>query len=463
MDQKAFEALQAEMVELKKAVAAKNAPGSTVTEEAIEKRVNALLEARQKAMEQDFAKREDALRKEMGAELRKGRFVNKDDEEDLKSHDVIVEKSDDPKVQNFQKFNDDVYILRHAIRKNWNRHPGQMQYWQKYAGSHSEMKKAMDTATATEGLEWIPTDFSADMIDRVRLARKVSALFPLINMPTDPFKMPSLTSDSTAYLVPEATGEDDTAANRTFKASKPKTGNVTLNAVKLGIRTNFSLELEEDSIIPILEMVKNNFAIEINGGIEDALINGDDSGSHMDADVTDAKDRRKAWKGLRKKTQTALDTQLSTFDTAGLRAMRGKMGKYGVDPKKLCYLLSPKGYVKLLSNADLLTYEKYGDRATLYSGELAQFDGTPVLVSEYVRESLGASGVNDATTNNKSIVLLMYVSAFVMGSKRKITLRSFVDVQNDQTALVLSWRGAFESLYDASTEPIVVKGINLTV
>lgn len=446
------EILAAEVAELKKALAAK---GDAISKDEIAKMVKELSETiaseKIKAVEQDFAKRQADLVKQ----VRKGKYSDRRESEKL-SHSNIIEKSDNPAIRELQNANDDLYILSKILEC----HPQDLKTWQKFNAKHSDLRKAMDSATASEGLEWIPTDFSAELIDRVRLERKVSALFSEINMPTDPYKIPALTSDSTAYLVSEQTADDPAVDARTFTASKPATTNHTMNAIKLGIRTNFSLELEEDSIIPVMSEIKRNMSLEIARALEDAYVNGDTAGSHMDANVTSSADARKAWDGIRKAAQSANNTSLATFSADNLRVQRAKMGRYGVAPSKLAYVCSMRTYVKhFLALDEVLTLEKYGPQATVLTGELARFDNIPIIVSEVLLDDKNTSGVNDATTADKGVLILCYREGWLAGQRRKVTLKSFDDIQNDQIALVTSWRGAFMAKYTASTNPISVAGV----
>lgn len=443
---KILDALAAKVADMQKAVEAnKGANADLSKNEAIRKQIDDLVKTKV-----------ETERKLMLAEIRKGSYVPPKSER--VSHEILIEKADNPRTLAFQRWNDDVYLLSSILKQ----HPSTLRIWEKFAPAFSELRKAMDAATAAEGLEWIPTDFSMDLIDRVRLARKIAALFPEIRMPTDPYKLPGVKTDARAYLVSEQTA-DGPHSTSTFTASTPATRNVTLDAVKLGARIDFSTELVEDSIIPVLDFVKNQLAIALAEALEDALINGDTTSPHMDADVTASADARKAWKGLRKLAQDANQVSLSTFSLANLRAMRAKMGKYGTDPSKLVYICSAKGYIKFLGVDEVITMEKYGPNATVLTGELGKIDGVSIIVSELVRDDLNAVGVNDATTNSKGEVLLAYVPGFIMGEKRKVTVKSFEDVQNDKTAIVASWRGDFKSLYDETTEPLVIEGVNLAV
>jgi HK97 family phage major capsid protein len=291
----------------------------------------------------------------------------------------------------------------------------------------------------------------------------MAALFPQINMPSNPYKLPVVASDMTPFLQTENTTDVNTSSGTQFTASTPGSTNVVFTAIKIAIRTLFSEELTEDAVFPVIDFIKNNLALTMAFGLENALLNGDTTATHMDADVTNAADVRKAWKGLRKLTQTANDVSLSTFNATQLRAMRAKMSKFGVDPSKLAWTCSAKGLMLFLGLAEVITMEKYGDNATIVRGELARLDNIPIIVSEKMRDDLNASGVNDSTTNNKGLVLLTYVPAFLLGLRRAITVRARFDEERDQSVMVSTWRGDFEPLYPVASNATVVKGVNAPV
>lgn len=431
------------LAEVRKAVAAKNAAGAPIDSKAMEEAIN-------KRMAQE--------RQRILSEARLGDF--RMDQSDRNPQELVVAKSNSAEVKEFQKWNDDVLLTATLLRK----HPSTLKIFQKRVAEFrgvSELKKAMDTSTANEGTDWIPTDFSSDLIDRVRLATLVPGLFPEIQMPTPTYKLPAVKEDGAVYLVSENTADSGQSEPT---ASTPKTRNVTLTATKLGSAVRISTELEEDSIVPALDFIKNNMATAWANALEDAVINGDTTATHQDADVTSSADHRKAWKGLRKHSIAASDVSLTAVPTiAELRSMRSKMGVYGRDVEKLVFIASLKGYMKLLSVAEFLTVDKYGPNATVLSGELGKIDGIRVIVSGKMRDDLNASGVNDSTTNTKGLLLLVYVPAFIRGIRRRMTSWSDYEGKFDQTVLVSFMRADFQPVYVTTTENVVVKGVNWAV
>jgi HK97 family phage major capsid protein len=280
-------------------------------------------------------------------------------------------------------------------------------------------------------------------------------------MPTNPYDVPVVSSDAIAKLVSESS--IDSASK--FTASTPATRKLRLSAQKIVTRTVFSEEATEDMVTPVLPWLKDNLAITMARSFENALINGDISSVvHMDADSNSSDDVRKAYDGIRRIAKfggAGIDMGSSNFTTANLRAVRALLGKYGVDPKSLVWLVGPKAYQKLLGLAEVITMEKYGTAATIVTGELARIDGIPVVVSEFIREDLNATGYYDSTTATKSEAVLCWTPAFWIGDRRLMTLKTFEDIQVDQTILVTTMRAALGTPYDPTSEVMASFGYNV--
>lgn len=368
---------------------------------------------------------------------------------------VAIHKSSTKKDEyiQFQKKADDVYITAQLMGVN----PRSLNIYKEMVdlGRTIGIMKgdAMDDSETGYGAEWIPTNFSADMIDKIRLELKVAALHPRIVMPTDPFKIPGKNSDTSAKL---ATG------GVAPSAQKVGTRSITLDAVKLMDYVPVTYEIEEDSIIPILPLVKEDLVIALATGIEDATINGDTTATHQDSDVTSSDDCRKAWKGYRKLVLSAAKVDLSTISDANVRSIRKKLGKYGVDVSKLAYVTGISGFNQLLGLTEVRTVDKYGQYATVLSGELAKLDGIPIIVSEKVRENLNASGVYDGTTTTKTVLMLVRRDGFIYGDRKEVVIETDRMIKTQTTDIVASQRIAFEPRYDATTETIVGLGYNIT-
>jgi HK97 family phage major capsid protein len=352
-----------------------------------------------------------------------------------------------------QKMADELYLCSSILGCD----PRELNMWQDWEQTTTELRKAMDTATSGEGEEWIPTRFSRDLLEKVRLELKVAALHGRINLPTPTFRMPVEGADAIAYLVPESTSDDSTK----IRASTPGTKRITFTAQKLAGRVLFSEEITEDSIIPILPYLRGKVITALAVAQETCTINGDNSSTHQDSDVTDPLDARKAWKGYRKLVHTDAKVDLSTFSTTTLRSIKKAMGKYGININQLAWVTGISVYNQMLDLTEVRTVDKYGPKATILTGELAKFDNIPIIASEYIREDLNASGVYDGTTTTKTIILLVRRDAFLFGDRRVIKVKSAEIIETDQSQIVTTQRLDFEAGFDTDTEKVVGLGYNI--
>jgi len=274
---------------------------------------------------------------------------------------------------------------------------------------------------STDFATWIAPAYATEVIETLFLDLKVASLFPRITMPKNPFKIPRVTAQRKAWLKAEGNPFN-------HKITSPVGSAVTLDAVTIMTAAELTDEVNEDSIIPLLPLIKQDLNSAIQYSIEDSIINGDTSGT-FDSDTVATVDSRLAWDGLRLYAHNgSYDTiDLSTFSTSNLLAMRGLMGKYGVDPTKLAWIASVKGYSKFLSLPETITMDKYGPKATVLTGEQGKFLGTPIIVSEAIREDLNDTGVYDGTTTDYTELILVYKPAFVLGTLKDIRFEPYRD------------------------------------
>jgi hypothetical protein len=331
--------------------------------------------------------------------------------------------------------------------------------------SFRALTQAMDTGTANEGQEFVPRELSGSLIERINLQLKVAALFPGVDMPTNPFDIPgfAVTRKRTGTKIEETA---DTGQGK-FQLLTPASRKITLTAQKLGARVILSKELEEDSIIAMLPFLRGELIDYLAGDMEDAILNGDNTNPHQDSDVTDftdPADPRTAWNGLRLLAQAAQKTDLANAAPTvanSIRVNRKKMGRYGVNPADLAHVVSISAYMQLLADSSVLTLEKYGPEATILRGELGSVDGSPIVVSEYVREDLNATGVHDGVTTNRTVVLTVNRRGFLTGQRRAVTVDVLRELyaESDQDLIIASMRRAFTPRFP-STEGIVALAFN---
>jgi len=333
---------------------------------------------------------------------------------------------------------------------------------ERFRGRILEGTKALTSTGAGTGDELVPTDLSAELLRRFYMASRIAQLTMAneITMPTQPYIFPLSTTRPTFKL--------EAVENTAATASDPGTGQVTLNAKKFMGLVEYSYELDEDSIVPILGWLQGLLGETAAAVWESVLINGDDTATHMDTDTAAiAKAPEKAFKGWRKLALavTELKKDLSTggINEANLRIMRKAMGKYGLTQTDLLWLVGPLGGADTEAIANVTTIDKYGPRATILTGELSNLFGIPIIKSEMVRENLNATGVQDGVTTTKGSVLLVNWKRFLYGVRRDMMVETDVDKLSQKNQIILSFRRAMSPIeVPSATVPTVTVGYNYT-
>jgi len=351
----------------------------------------------------------------------------------------------------------------------------QTKTWDRLMSSSEELKKAMDTLNSGEGSDWVPTQFSPSLIEEVTVLSGIEQQFSHIPMPTNPYALPLQLARLTAYMVSEQTSNTGQTAG-TKSPVTGLTGKLTLSAKGIQAEVLVSKNVEEDSIVAIMPFIRMEIVKALVRGIEEATINGDTTGTHQDSDVTASDDRRKLWMGLRKLALAngyGLDMKANGlgFDVESVLKIRGKLGKYGVNPGDLVWLTGLQEYFKLLSLKDagghpiVMTLDKFGAEATAKTGVLGKLFGSDVLVSEFSRNDLNASGVYDGVTKTQGSIICAHKPGFVYGDRRDVTLQVLNELyaEYQQDALLTTMRQDFQPVRPIATNAAVAIGYDIDV
>ena len=320
--------------------------------------------------------------------------------------------------------------------------------------------KAFGIATGTDGFEWIPTIVADSYIDEFNLERKVSGLFTEVKMPSNPYKWPVLS----AGAIARRTGVATAIGKQTFKTDKT----IQFDAEKLASRYELPEELNEDSAPDVIKAIRQELMEGQEKALEIAILEGDNDGTHMHhfsqlPDVAAgtlisaiaAETCETAFDGIRKRliaaglANSSVDAGGNAISEAELSACRGKMGKFGVDPSQVAIISGTKVYNQMLQLDDVRTIEQYGGQATVLAGELAKYEGMPVIVSEYLREDLGPAAVNTSTPANNITGSLLMVNRkrWFLGLRRAVQIKVEANkTELDVLDLVAFSRRAFQAV-----------------
>ncbi len=327
-----------------------------------------------------------------------------------------------------------------------------------------DLRKAMDTATSGEGSDWVPTLFSGQFIDDLRLSLNVAAQHARLAIPmrTGGFTVPAQGSRMRAFLVGESTSDSSTG----IPAGTPGSRNVTFTAIKHAVTVYWSDELDEDSAVAMAPLVNAEVMQAIRDAEEDATINGDTSSTHQDSDVTASNDVRKSWQGLRNHSggsSGVAAVDIGSLTLTVLRSMRKAQGRFGANPADAYWLTGVSGLVQLLALTQVDTLDKFGPQFTARTGTIAVLDGSSVIVSEFIREDLTTAGIYDGTTTTDTVILRVHAPSFWYGDKGQPKSESDRDIRTQQSFTVASRRIDFQQVQSPSSdEETVALGYSLT-
>lgn len=368
---------------------------------------------------------------------------------------ILKSASKNDQIVEFQKRSDDVLLLSSILKCK----PEETKLFKSFK-SHvegSELAKAMSTTGAATGLEWVPTGYSTQLMDVIERERLLAAHFQSFQMPDKIYEWPISTGRATTYKIAEG---------NSITASTKATAKTTFTAAKMAARVEINDELTEDSIVPMLSIIKNDLALSLVGAEEDCLINGCADAS-MDADNTDPTDHRRTFVGLRKLAiANGYTTDLSSFYADSIGPMRKRLGKFYV-PNKCAWIVSTSGWEqlsRLSSDATgkyplVITMDKLGNDATIKNGVLGNLFGSPVILSEFMRDTMTGDGYG---TGIDTSMLLVRLDAFKIGYRGGLFTESDRLVATQQTQLVASQRMDFQPMFPISSNPLVWNGINIT-
>lgn len=309
---------------------------------------------------------------------------------------------------------------------------------------------------AGEGGEFIPDVVLPDMMRRLELPRNVTALFPVMQIPTGgTTRNPFLIAGCQPFIVGVPSSGDLDPAD--IQRSVPSTTDITHAPKTWGVSLPASRDATEDSIIEWGSFGNMMLVEAIRDGEEDAIINADTAGGDTGLanwnirsrwnTLGHANDHRKSFIGLRNHSiDVSSHSALSTESAVGIITETVSLDS----PQfmdDIVIITSPEFVLlKLLTDTNLLTVDKYGSLATLLTGEVARIGKWPLIMSEFIDVQYNASGVYDDTTKTKTGVLAVNRSRWAKGVRRGPRVEAETVARQHVTYLTLTERWVLRHL-----------------
>ena len=215
----------------------------------------------------------------------------------------------------------------------------------------------------------------------------------------------------------------------------------TLSTKKLISQSYLGNETEEDAIMPILPLIRESMVRSHARGIENAILAGDDADGAYGTSGAAFEGLLHLARNDSDFTQSATAFASDTVTAAELLSMRKNMGKYGVNPSDVVYIVSQRTYFELLEDAEFQDANLVGDMATKLSGEIGQVFGSRVLLcDEFATPAV-----------SKFAAIAVNPRNYVLPRLRGVTVESDYEVAAQRRVLVASQRIGFTDLIDGVT------------
>jgi len=431
----------AEALDAKDKAAKEEADRQKAAKEAEEKLTASIVSVGKTEIEKMLAAQKEEMEKAFSEKSNTLEEINKaltEKVEDLKKFKSSKRVFDNGGGKSFTETNKDeiveLHLLGLATEKGW-----------KTEAAKSFIEKASNTDSGISVPDGAANPFEnvvSSTIERdIQNALILAPLFREIKMNQATLTLPILPDAGYAEFAKQATSGSDPHGNLASRGDtygSPYDGNdlreKILSTRNMISHTVLGNQTEEDSIIPILPLLRESLVRSQARTVEHALL----LGGHSTAVVPGAFD------GLLEMAKDASSiTQLTSafasfpgLTAANLMSARKQMGKYGVSPKDVIYIVSQASYFELIEDAEFQDWNLVGDQATKLTGEVGKVYGSPVILCDEF---------NDPGTG-EAYALAVNTRNFVIPRVRGVKVESDYEVRKQQRVLVASQRLGFEDL-----------------
>lgn len=353
---------------------------------------------------------------------------------------IFNDRTDSDWKKSFSKDLDDAYVLSLVSRKGW---------------ADTKFGRDLREKVNTQaGVEVSSADFeqivSTNIERDIQNELVLAPLFREVNMTAASLILP---------ILPDA-GYAEFTASQAASGSSPK-GNLdprsnaygspyigvtmterVLTTKKLISKSYIGNETEEDAILPILPLIRESMIRSHARAVEASLLVGNISDGPFGTSGDSYDGLIKLADADSHKTQlTGVTTANTLITAANLLSARKNMGKYGVRPEDVIYIVSQRTYFELLQDAEFQDMNLVGNQAVKITGQVGQVYGSRVLLCDEFATPAA----------NKYAAVAVNTRNFLRPRLRGVTVESDYDVENQRRVLVASQRLGFLDLIDGAT------------
>jgi HK97 family phage prohead protease/HK97 family phage major capsid protein len=278
--------------------------------------------------------------------------------------------------------------------------------------------------------------------------RSIAMAQPVMKIPVNP---------DTGTNATWVAGTDFGSANSSGAQRTHAIKEITLSAYKLATKEYIAFEEDEDSILPILPLVRDAMARRMAKTLDKAMLLGDGTGAGSTSGQIAA-----LVKGLASyhpvggvaasagvnpaSPAVTLDIGAADkFTVAKAMEARKNLGAWGLNPSELVMFVSTQAYYELLEDTNFLTVDKAGPSATILTGQVGSVGNTPVVVSASF----------DAAAAGAAAAVVVNAMNFLGGTHRGMRVDSDDIIAEQRSILVASMRIGMTQLSRIDGEGVI--------
>ena len=258
---------------------------------------------------------------------------------------------------------------------------------------------------------------------------KVARLFREIPVNGKSTVLPIQVDVDPAAWATNATGgnlENRGASNATYQPKQ-----VILNAYRLISSTFMDNEVDEQTLVNLMPMLVEGVARSHGRAVESAFLLGNGTISGLDGHgAASAITHDISGNG-------AAGTSFNTMTGADLLNARKEMGKYGLNPSDVTFIVSQNMYYDLLSDSAFQSLDEVGtELAIKVTGTVGAVFGSPVIVSEeFAAEGAGVP-----------VAFAVYARNYAAPRLRGVTVEQDYEVMNQRRVIVATQSLGFNEI-----------------
>ena len=295
-------------------------------------------------------------------------------------------------------------------------------------------------ATSAAGIDVM---VSSAFEEEVRQAQKVAPIFRELQVSSGATVLPIAPDTEAANF---STAGAETAANNLEEAGASdnnyNVNRVVLQAHRLISSTFITNDTDEQVVVTLLPIIQSALARAHAVAIDKAILVGASAGS-ISTGLVGANGTDDTNGFATASATTALDASGSDEVTpANLLGMRKEMGKYGMDPSRIAYIVPNDVYYELIDASGFTDVQEVGnDIATKLVGVVGSVYGSPVIATDRLANNLGDSGAVTTTA-----ALAVNVDNYVIPRLRGVSIETDYIVKEQRSVIVASQSLGFNEL-----------------